>query len=288
KPWTCSATVIRDPIDGGILGVLDVSGQRDSFSRHVLSLAVIAAGRIEGELARREAELRHRLLQTGLSRNTTGGLIVFDRKGRLVEVDAHAGRSLRAMGVPFEATPGGRVDALAIGRMGQVAGARLPDWLRAEWVEPVVRNGERLGTMVVLPEPLRWGRGSRGAYPRVEPRTSGRAVGSGTDQIVGSSQRLRQALEKAKTLAEVDVPVLLLGETGVGKERFARLIHESGRRQAGPFVALNCGGLPRDLLASELFGYVEGAFTGARRSGMIGKIEAASGGTLFLDEIGEM
>src|SRR5262249_16717499 len=82
--------------------------------------------------------------------------------------------------------------------------------------------------------------------------------------------------------------VLLLGETGVGKERFARLIHESGRRQAGPFVALNCGGLPRDLLASELFGYVEGAFTGARRSGMIGKIEAASGGTLFLDEIGEM
>src|SRR5262249_57680849 len=66
KPWTCSATVIRDPIDGGILGVLDVSGQRDSFSRHVLSLAVIAAGRIEVELARREAELRHRLVQTGV------------------------------------------------------------------------------------------------------------------------------------------------------------------------------------------------------------------------------
>jgi transcriptional regulator with PAS, ATPase and Fis domain len=89
-------------------------------------------------------------------------------------------------------------------------------------------------------------------------------------------------------LAEVDVPVLLLGETGVGKEMFARAIHEGGRRKDGPFVALNCGGLPRDLLASELFGYVDGAFTGARRSGMVGKIEAASGGTLFLDEIGEM
>ena len=288
KPWTCSATVIRDPIDGGVLGVLDVSGQRDSFSRHVLSLAVIAAGRIEGELARRETELRHRLLQAGLSRNTTGGLIVFDRKGRLVEVDAHASRSLRAMGVPFEATPGGKVDALATGRMGHAASARLPEWLRAEWVEPVVRNGERLGTMVVLPEPLRWGRGSRGAYPRVAPRISGSNVGGGADQIVGTSQLLRQVQEKAKLLAEVDVPVLLLGETGVGKERFARLIHESGRRKAGPFVALNCGGLPRDLLASELFGYVDGAFTGARRSGMIGKIEAASGGTLFLDEIGEM
>jgi transcriptional regulator with PAS, ATPase and Fis domain len=89
-------------------------------------------------------------------------------------------------------------------------------------------------------------------------------------------------------LAEVDVPVLLLGETGVGKEMFARAIHEGGRRKDGPFVALNCGGLPRDLLASELFGYVDGAFTGARRSGMVGKIEAASGGTLFLDEIAEM
>jgi transcriptional regulator with PAS, ATPase and Fis domain len=108
------------------------------------------------------------------------------------------------------------------------------------------------------------------------------------DRIVGTSEALRQALEKAKLLAEVDVPVLLLGETGVGKEVFARAIHESGRRKDGPFVAVNCGGLPRDLLASELFGYVDGAFTGARRSGMVGKIESASGGTLFLDEIGEM
>ena len=118
--------------------------------------------------------------------------------------------------------------------MGHAASARLPEWLRAEWVEPVVRNGERLGTMVVLPEPLRWGRGSRGAYSRVAPRVSGSDVGGGTDQIVGTSPLLRQVQEKAKLLAEVDVPVLLLGETGVGKERFARLIHESGRRKAGP------------------------------------------------------
>jgi transcriptional regulator with PAS, ATPase and Fis domain len=80
----------------------------------------------------------------------------------------------------------------------------------------------------------------------------------------------------------------LQGETGVGKEMFARAIHEGRQRTSGSFVALNCGGLPRDILASELFGYVDGAFTGAKRSGMIGKIEAARGGTLFLDEIGEM
>ncbi len=82
--------------------------------------------------------------------------------------------------------------------------------------------------------------------------------------------------------------MLLLGETGVGKEEFARGIHEASPSAAGTYVALNCGGLSRDLLASELFGYAEGAFTGARKGGLMGKIEAADGGTLFLDEIDEM
>ena len=86
----------------------------------------------------------------------------------------------------------------------------------------------------------------------------------------------------------MDLPALLLGETGVGKEVFAEAIHKSGRRTQGPFIPLNCGGMPREILASELFGYVEGAFSGARRSGMVGRIEAANKGTLFLDEIGEI
>jgi transcriptional regulator with PAS, ATPase and Fis domain len=99
---------------------------------------------------------------------------------------------------------------------------------------------------------------------------------------------LRAAIQKAQQLAKATVPVLLLGETGVGKELFARGIHQASTRADGPFMALNCGSLSRDLLTSELFGYAEGAFTGARRSGMKGKIEAADGGTLFLDEIGEL
>jgi len=289
KPWTCSATVICDPIHGEVIGVLDVSGPRDSFSRHSLALAVITAGRIEGEVARRTMELRHHLLQAGPGRPTAGGLVFFDRKGRLVEVDPHAARSLRTMGVELESAPGQKVDALDLDTTrGLGAGkARLPEWLKPEWVEPIRRGGEQLGTIVVLPEPVRWGRVRRGGLSRVTTRGTGVDPG-GSGQIVGSSALLRQALEKAKLLAEVDVPVLLLGETGVGKEQFARALHDGGPRTDRPFVAVNCGGLPRELLASELFGYVDGAFTGARHSGMVGKIESASGGTLFLDEIGEM
>ncbi len=106
--------------------------------------------------------------------------------------------------------------------------------------------------------------------------------------LIGRHSALRSTVERARVLTQVDAPVLLQGETGVGKEVFARAIHETGRQRGGPFVALNCGGLPRELFASELFGYVDGAFTGARRGGMIGKLEAANGGTLFLDEIAEM
>jgi transcriptional regulator with PAS, ATPase and Fis domain len=106
--------------------------------------------------------------------------------------------------------------------------------------------------------------------------------------VKGSSLELRQAIDKAKQLAGSRAPILLLGETGVGKEVFAKGIHALSRMSSGPFVALNCGGLSRELLASELFGHVDGAFTGARRGGMAGKLEAADGGTLLLDELGEM
>lgn len=110
----------------------------------------------------------------------------------------------------------------------------------------------------------------------------------GFSRVIGECARLTQVVATARRLASVDASVLLCGETGVGKEVFARAIHDHGPHKRGPFIALNCGALPRDLLASELFGYVDGAFTGTRRSGMIGKIEAAQGGTLFLDEIAEL
>jgi transcriptional regulator with PAS, ATPase and Fis domain len=92
----------------------------------------------------------------------------------------------------------------------------------------------------------------------------------------------------ALRIAKVDSTILITGESGVGKEVVAKLIHRESNRSDGPFIKINCGAIPRELLESELFGYESGAFTGARRQGKLGLIETASGGTLFLDEIGEL
>lgn len=106
--------------------------------------------------------------------------------------------------------------------------------------------------------------------------------------LVGKSAVIKEALGLAKMAAKSDLPVLILGESGTGKEMVAQAIHNNSHRKNGLFIAINCGAFPRELINSELFGYVEGAFTGAKKGGYIGKFEAANKGTLFLDEIGDM
>jgi transcriptional regulator with PAS, ATPase and Fis domain len=108
------------------------------------------------------------------------------------------------------------------------------------------------------------------------------------DQILTRDKAVKHIITMAAKAARRDSPVLLLGESGTGKELFAHAIHNSSRRAAGPFIAVNCASIPEHLLEAEIFGYETGAFTGADRSGRIGKMELADGGTLFLDEIGDM
>lgn len=108
------------------------------------------------------------------------------------------------------------------------------------------------------------------------------------DQIIGNSSSLSQVKEDARIFAQSYSNILIQGESGTGKEVFALAIHSASRCAEGPFVAVNCAAIPDNLLESELFGYVEGAFTGAIKGGRAGKFELANGGTLFLDEIGEL
>jgi two-component system NtrC family response regulator len=111
--------------------------------------------------------------------------------------------------------------------------------------------------------------------------------GQGFSGMFGQCPKMEQVFETIRKVASVDVPVLVLGESGTGKELVARAIHENSLRKAGPFVPINCGAIPENLLESELFGHEKGAFTGAQAL-VKGKVEYAQGGTLFLDEIGEM
>lgn len=106
--------------------------------------------------------------------------------------------------------------------------------------------------------------------------------------IKGHSASIQSAIGSAKKVAQTDATVLIYGESGVGKELFAKAIHQASRRHEKPFIAINCGAIPAALFESELFGYQGGAFTGAEKKGKPGKLELAHGGTLFLDEIGEL
>ena len=106
--------------------------------------------------------------------------------------------------------------------------------------------------------------------------------------ILGTSEALKKVLDFGRIVAKGDSTVLIRGESGTGKELFARAIHMESFRSGKPFVPINCAALPDNLLESELFGYVEGAFTGASKGGKTGLIEYANNGTLFLDEIGEL
>ena len=319
KRWTCSAAVIRHPSDGEIVGVIDVSGLSPTFSRQTLALAVNSAGRIENQLTVVELERRFRLIDLAiprLARAGQDGAIVLDRRGCPVQFNEQASAALRALAPTLDLRQLRVLPELSVRRLGRrPLPERLPAWLDPAWVEPLVIAGEHLGTLLVipadrsrqtfaavaavasaerpagqtsLPEP------SADAVPMavapiavavtaVEAAAAVAARGAGFERLVTASSAMQTLVDKARQLRRSQVPVLVLGETGVGKEEIARGLHAGG-----PFVVVNCGALSRELLASELFGYVDGAFTGARKGGMIGKIEAANNGTLFLDEIGEM
>jgi TyrR family helix-turn-helix protein len=109
-----------------------------------------------------------------------------------------------------------------------------------------------------------------------------------SDGIIATSDEMKRVLQVALQVAEVDVNVLLLGESGVGKSHIAKFIHNKSQRKRGPFIEVNCGAIPESLFEAEFFGYEPGSFTGADRKGKIGLAELAEGGTLFLDEIGEL
>lgn len=151
---------------------------------------------------------------------------------------------------------------------------------------PIMEQGRQTGAVLVCQDPMVIQRLDRSL--RASSRPPVRHARYGLENLVGDSEAIRAVRRRAQSCAQSAATVLVVGESGTGKELLAQGIHNASARQGQPFVAINCAAFPESLLESELFGYVEGAFTGSSRGGKTGLFEAAHTGTIFLDEIGEM
>ncbi|QZP33771.1 sigma-54-dependent Fis family transcriptional regulator [Pseudomonas sp. DR48] len=277
---TCSASPVFDP-HGELLAVLDVSSARHEVSRqsqfHTMALVNLSAKMIESCYFLRYFDNQW-LLRFHLQAESVGlfseGLLAFDGEGRISAVNQSALNLLGhgrcgLLGQPVEAFFDCSLDEL-LGRASVNASASWPLRTRdGRSLFALLRGQPRSIPVPVVQRPV-----------IAEPaRLSGICIGD---------IALQEEFRKSLRVFERDVPLLINGETGSGKEAFAKAVHQASQRAEKAFVALNCAAIPESLIESELFGYRGGSFTGARKEGMRGKLQQADGGTLFLDEIGDM
>lgn len=271
---TCAAAPILDPA-GQVLGVLDISGDQRTRHPHTLGLVRTAAQMIENSLLtsryRRGTLLHFHPHAQGIG-TIAEGIVALSEDGWILGANRAALALLGLRAADLGATPLFRVLDVRIDE--------LLDRGRGQRDQPQLVNlcgGGRLFVQV---------RAERA------PVSVAAAVSQPPlDALAGldtGDKRIRAAIDKARRVLAKPIPLLLHGESGVGKELFAQAIHASGPRRERAFIAIDCSALPENLIEAELFGYTAGAFTGARREGSPGRIREAHGGTLFLDEIGDM
>ncbi|PGB79660.1 sigma-54-dependent Fis family transcriptional regulator [Bacillus wiedmannii] len=257
--WSCAAAPIHND-DGKLIGVLDFSCPIEFSHPYMLGMVTSIAHAIERECSIRvhqnELHLIHRFLD------------VIDSDEQVVicnhrDVIVSASKSVRE-----------RVSNWSRMKLEDL----MQNGLKPKLEVPVYSNDRMIGKCMYVKE------NKQGNVFSTSPFISGITFHG----VIGTSNAFQHTLEGIKLVSPTDASVYVCGETGVGKEYVARAIHENSPRKNGPFIAVNCGSLPKELMESELFGYAEGAFTGARRQGYKGKFEQADGGTIFLDEIGEV
>ncbi len=286
----CSAAPIFTPA-GQLAGVLDISTDSHSDQRHTLGLVRLATELVEKRLF--EIEYSQQLVLAVHNRpECIGGpqeaLLAIDGDGQIIAA-SKAARSLLDSG-----SHEGR--SIEFSRLFRLSFSHFIDRCRRDphAVHSLeLRSGEllhaRLRSHRLLLTPNRVEQRAQPTAKVSDPSPSRQRREVITlDRLATGDPKLQLSLNRAARISGKNIPLLIQGESGVGKELFARAFHFSGSRKDGPFVALNCAAIPENLVEAELFGYAGGAFTGARREGALGKIQQADGGTLFLDEIGDM
>ena len=296
---TCSAAPIFDP-RGNMLGVLDVTGDQRSYPQHTMGLVRMSARMIEnhwlsedyGNRLRLHFHLRPEFIGTLLE-----GILVVGGDGRLLGANRSALDQLDISGAAL------RMHSLT--SLFDTTLAAVSDHFRAPITVPMrltAPNGRSFHASARFNGPVhsmfagaevepRYGEAASAQHEPEAPRAavaSSTPIGSGLHTLSTGDAQVEALVHKVRRILDKDIPLLILGETGTGKELLARAVHQDSNRSRQPFVAVNCASIPETLIEAELFGYEDGAFTGARRKGASGRIVQANGGTLFLDEIGDM
>ncbi|MDR1571372.1 MAG: sigma 54-interacting transcriptional regulator [Clostridiales Family XIII bacterium] len=294
--YVCSAAPIRGK-GGAIMAIMAAIGPGEDSTRHTLAMVCAAADGIEKEMEMREAYEKMFIINNQMGKALeaiSSGIVMFDSLGIITQCNRGAARMLR---LPYDEIAGsnianvldmGTCSADLLSMQGSVsnlevsvanaAGARLSLSVSAS----IIRNegGEKKSTVLVMDEQRR--------LNKMATRISGFIARYTFSDIIGGSSEFDEIRAMGAMAAQSGSNVLILGESGTGKDLLAQAIHNASARASAPFIAINCGSLPKGLVESELFGYERGAFTGAHKDGWPGKFELAEGGTVFLDEIGDM
>ncbi|MEC0226748.1 sigma-54-dependent Fis family transcriptional regulator [Paenibacillus alba] len=247
---TCASAPIFNSI-GDLIGVINISGKQEHYHAYTFTLACMAAFSLQNKLLLEESKKEHLITLRELEHTALNHplpLLSLSQDNRILRANNTAIRIVGSDAIGKELT---KLDGFSV----ETIHNEHPKLWQSVSIAKQTANGQRLYTF---------------------------------RDIVGTCPTIIQKIELAKKAAVTDFPVLLLGESGVGKELFAQSIHTASPRSAEPFIALNCSAIPDSLIESELFGYARGAFTGANKDGNAGKFEAAHKGTIFLDEIGDM
>lgn len=297
--WASSACPIRDEKEE-IIGILSSTGPNENVHPHTLGMVVAAAQAIEKKIklekSNEQLDMANKHLYA-IMESISEGLICTDNKGVIMDINLFARRFL-----------GLKEDDILKKDIHTILDKKNYDKImkrinnRKKYEEEEIhfktKKGKDIACIVtVTPIKDQFTREVQGIVFTFKESKKvhslvNKIVGAEArftfNDILGKSKEIKKAIKVATLFSNTNATILLLGESGTGKELFAQAIHNESSRRKNPFVFLNCGAIPRELVGSELFGYVEGAFTGARRGGHPGKFELADGGTVFLDEIGDM
>ncbi|CAB1245489.1 sigma-54-dependent Fis family transcriptional regulator [Clostridium sp. MT-14] len=285
--WTCSAAPIHNS-RGKIIGCIDLSGSIGTFHSHTLGIVAEASNTIQEQFAISE----HRKWTEVAFNSIKEGMLVLDNEFKVKYFNEkicsilgiHKSEMYKLdMKVLLRDVAN---DMYGLSDNGKIAYREISLYVKNKRVEcnisvtHVLIGENYVGFVIVIQK--------AGTMRGVVNKIAGFSSRYDFDNILTNNPKMLGIIEDAKRIAQNECTVLITGESGTGKELFAHSIHNRSKRCNGPFVAINCAALPKDLVESELFGYEKGAFTGASKEGNPGKFELANEGTIFLDEIGEL